>query len=276
MIKKGTTKSLGNKHKLDKFYTKEEVVKDLICKLDIRKYSVIIEPSAGSGAFSSALGDLKEDSTRLESYDLEPEGEGIIKQDWLLLDKTSYKDEKVLVVGNPPFGNNGSLAMKFIKESSKIADCIAFILPRGFRKESVKNRIPLDFWLVHEEDVPLDSFELEGGDYHVPCVFQVWEKREVKREKVVRDKNSDYIKFVSKEDADFRIQRVGGNAGKAFINLGASTSSNYFVKNTSRYDTEEFIKKINKTIIPSVDHTTGPRSVSKGELVSVIDEIFSK
>lgn len=276
MDKKGTTKSLGNKHILDKFYTKEEVAKDLIHKLDLKKYSVIIEPSAGCGAFSYALDDLNWERARLESYDLEPEGEGILKQDWFLLDKTPYKDEKVLVVGNPPFGNNGSLAMKFIKESAKIADCIAFILPRGFRKESVKNRIPLNYWLTYEEDLPKNSFELEGKDYDVPCVYQVWEKKEVNREKVIRNKISEYIKFVSQEEADFRIQRVGGSAGKAFTNLGVSSSSNYFVKNTSRYTTEELIHKINKISIPSIDHTTGPRSISKGELVSGIAEINIK
>lgn len=46
---KGTTKSNGQKHELDKFYTVPELAKELIKLTDISKYHVIIEPSAGGG-----------------------------------------------------------------------------------------------------------------------------------------------------------------------------------------------------------------------------------
>lgn len=270
-MKKGTTKSLGNKHKFDKFYTKEGISKKYIDMLEIGEYDIIIEPSAGSGSFS---GILKGMSKKVYAYDLEPEGEGIIKSDWFEVDKEQFKG-KTLVIGNPPFGNNGSLAMKFIEES-QFADTIAFILPRGFKKDSVKNRVPDKFHLVIEEDLPKNSFTLEGEDYDVPCVFQVWEKRKTDRDKVVYNTESKYVKFVSKEESNFRVQRVGGNSGKAFKNIEASKSSNYFIRNTSKYTDDLLIELINNLEYPSRDYTTGPRSISKGEFINELEKELNK
>lgn len=167
---KGTTRSKGVKTQLDKFYTNPLIAKECINKLNLEDFDCIIEPSAGSGAFSKQIPGIK-------AYDLAPEDITIQEQDWFTLDKSIFsKYNKILVVGNPPFGRQSTLAMSFIKESS-FADVIAFILPKSFKKDSVKNRVPLNFWLVYEEDLPKDSFLLDGNKYDVPCVFQVWEKR---------------------------------------------------------------------------------------------------
>lgn len=270
---KGTTKSRGNKHELDKFYTKPDVANKLIGMLNFRDYDVIIEPSAGGGSFSNILQDKYGD--KVFAYDLEPESTKIIKQDWFTLDKGVFNGKSVIVIGNPPFGNNGSLALKFIKESS-FADTIAFILPKGFKKVSMKNKIPLNFWLDYEVDLDSSIFELDGEDYSVPCVFQVWVKKDIDREKVIYDLKSNYINFCKKEDADFRVQRVGGNAGKAYLNKDVSISSNYFIKNNSEFSVEELINIINSLEYLSINDTTGPRSISKGEFLKVLHESLDK
>lgn len=265
MIKKGTSKSLGAKHELDKFYTKESIVNECLSYLNLDAYDCIIEPSAGNGAFSNKI-------SNVYAFDLLPENENIIQADWLKLDKYQFSNfNNVLVIGNPPFGTNGSLAYKFIVESMKFSNTVAFVLPKGFKKESMKNRIPLNFSLVEEIDLPKDSFTLEGHEYSVPCVFQIWKKSEKIRTKVIHKNITELFKFVEKEEADFRIQRVGGNAGKASTNLSASSTSNYFVKNTSNYSTEYLMKIINELPFPSVDHTTGPKSLPKGELIMCLE-----
>lgn len=266
---KGTTKSRGNKHELDKFYTKTEVANNLINNVDFTGYDVIIEPSSGGGSFSNILQEKFGD--KVLAYDLEPESPKIMKQDWFTLDKEVFKGKRVIVIGNPPFGTNGSLALKFIKESS-FADTISFILPKGFKKVSMKNRIPLNFWLECEIDLDSNIFELEGEDYSVPCVFQIWVKKDKRREKVLYGMNSDFIEFCKKEEADFRVQRVGGNAGKAYLNKDASNSSNYFIRNKSGYSVEELISVINSLKYESIDDTTGPRSISKGEFLKDFHE----
>lgn len=265
MSVKGTSKSLGNKHELDKFYTKEDVVDQCLSYIDFDKHDCIIEPSAGSGAFSNKINGI-------HAFDLLPEDLNIIQADWLKLDKTQFnKFNNILVIGNPPFGTSGSLAYSFIVESMKFSNTVAFILPKGFKKESMKNRIPLNFSLTEEIDLPKDSFTLEGKDYSVPCVFQIWEKTESLRSKILYRNTTELFKFVKKEHADFRIQRVGGKAGKASIDTNSSVSSNYFFKNTSIYSTEKLIEEINNISFPSVDHTTGPRSLPKGELIQCLE-----
>lgn len=52
---KGTTKSLGKKDQFDRFYTKTEVAAQLLSKLQLEQYNLIIEPSAGNGSFSSQI-----------------------------------------------------------------------------------------------------------------------------------------------------------------------------------------------------------------------------
>lgn len=269
---KGTTGSRGKKHASDKFYTKPSVACALIDSIDLTGYDVIIEPSAGSGVFSSQISGCL-------AYDIEPEGKDIIQGDWLSLDKSIFTGKKSLVIGNPPFGSNGHLAMKFINESAVFADTIAFILPRGFVKESVQRRVNLYFHLEKQIELT-EPFELNGEDYHVPCVFQVWARKDeprVTREITRGHRISDIIEFVKNpDDGDFRIQRVGGNAGKASFDLSKSPSSNYFVKNISEIPNDTLVALINTLTFPSIDHTTGPRSLPKSELIEVLDRAVNE
>ena len=166
------------KSKLDKFYTKIDVAKYLINKIDISLFDVVIEPSCGSGAFYNQI----KHKNKI-GVDIAPEIDDVITHDFLTLNLET-DDKKVLVIGNPPFGKQGSLAMKFIKKSADYSDKIAFILPLSFMKDSVKNRIPEYFHLIYEEKLNENSFELNGMDYSVKCCFQIWEKRDYKREKI--------------------------------------------------------------------------------------------
>lgn len=260
-----TTKSLGQKNKLDKFYTKKNTALFCISQLNMEDYDIIIEPSAGSGSFSSQIDNCI-------AYDIAPEGANIIKQDYLALEiNENLLNKKVLVIGNPPFGVQNNLAINFFNHSAKFADTIAFILPRSFRKQSIQNRLSLDFSLVLDIDLPEDSFQLDGIDYNVPAVFQVWNKIPRKKEKLIYEVNG--IEFVSAEDADFRIQRVGGNAGKAFYTTG-SKQSNYFIRNTTGIDNDTLISLINAEECGERNNTVGPRSISKPELLEKIKKIL--
>lgn len=263
---KGTTKSQGNKQEFDKFYTKPEIVDQCLNYLDLTKFDCIIEPSAGGGAFSNKIPEVF-------AFDLVPENENIQQADWLTLDKSKFEKYKnTLVIGNPPFGNNGKLAKKFLVESMKFADTVAFVLPKSFKKNSVKNRLPLDFETISEKDLPVNSFTLNGEDYSVPCVFQIWQKTNILREKISMRTKSSLIEFTTIDKADFRIQRVGGRAGKASLNLDVSVNSNYFIKNTSEIDSIQLIEIINSLVFPSINDTAGPRSLPKGELIEVLEQ----
>lgn len=270
--RKGTTKSGGQKHALDKFYTKPEIAKDFIDKCNIQSYTTIIEPSAGSGAFSNQISDCV-------AYDLEPESAGIIKQDWFKYNHVSKKDEKVLVIGNPPFGQQNSLAVAFINHSASFADTVAFILPISFKKESVQSRVDKNLILVYEEILPKNSFTLDGKDYDVKCVFQIWRKSDIPRKtpsKLDLNKNN-LFSYVKKNDSpDIVIQRVGGNAGKASTNVkDKSEASNYFVKlNKNNTTVDKIVEQLNGIEYEFKDYTVGPRSISKQELNREINKLF--
>ena len=125
---------------IDKYYTKDVVVEH--CLNIFKKYiqintdDLIIEPSAGNGSFITGIKSL---TSNFRFYDLEPDNGEIIKQDYLLYDYDIIKETfcKIHIIGNPPFGRQSSLAIKFIKKSCQFCTSISFILPKSFIKDSL-------------------------------------------------------------------------------------------------------------------------------------------
>ena len=264
------TKSNGQKDTLDRFYTSPQAVHQCLSEIDLDNYDCIIEPSAGNGSFSSQINNCF-------AYDIHPEHENITQTDWFKLDKSVFKDySSILVIGNPPFGQQNSLAINFFNESAKFADTISFILPLSFKKDSIKNRLNLNFHLEKEIDLIDNTFLLlDKSEIKVPCVFQIWNRKTEERPKVKLKTTSDYFDFTTAAGADLRIQRVGGNAGKASFDLSRAASSNYFIKNNSELSNEEFVDFVNGLHFPTLAFTVGPKSLSKGELVAIFEEEIS-
>lgn len=266
----GTTKSKGQKEINDKFYTKSDISKLCIDMLNLSDFDLIIEPSAGNGSFSKQINNCI-------AYDLVPEDESIIQQDFFELDITQFNDKKVLTIGNPPFGVQNNLAIAFFNKAAKYSDTIAFILPKSFMKESIQRKLDLSFHLEKFIELPYNSFLLNGEEYGVNCVFQVWKKKNFKR--IVKKKNFCYsfIEFGNVNDFDFIVRRVGGNAGKAYIlkeGETVSTQSNYFIKNKTSLSNEALVDIINGIKMDAVNYSVGPRSLSKIELIEYLEEEF--
>lgn len=259
-----------NRNTIDKYYTKENVVN--ICLNIFKKYveinikDLIIEPSAGNGSFISGIKLLTDNYI---FYDIEPEHDEIKKQDYLLYDYNEFKNiyEKIHIIGNPPFGRQSSLANKFIKKSCEFCDSISFILPKSFKKDSLKKIFPLNFHLIFEFDLPEKSFLVEGIEYNVPCIFQIWEKKIIDR--IVNEKIEPLnFLFVKKnENPDISFRRVGVNAGIIDDKIEKKNiQSHYFIKFTNGKCIEENIKQLS-TIIYEFNNTIGPKSISKQELI---------
>lgn len=174
---------------IDKYYTNPTTVD--LCIEYIKKYiymndcDVIIEPNASDGAFIDGIKSLTYNQL---FYDIEPSNEKIIRMNFLELDirvSGLYGTEnKIHIVGKPPFGNRASLAIRFIKKACEFANTISFILPKNFKKDSLLKRVPLNFHCIFEIDLPDNSFHFNGILYNVPCIFQIWEKRSYDRETV--------------------------------------------------------------------------------------------
>ncbi len=249
---------------IDKFYTNTNIV--ALCidlfhnNIIVNKTDLIIEPSAGNGSFSIPL---TEKYTNVKAYDLYPEHESIIKQDYLKLDITKKDNMKIHVIGNPPFGRQSTLGKQFILKSALFADSISFILPKSFKKDSFIKTFPLNFHIIISEDLPENSFNVDGKVYDVPCVFQIWQKQLNKRaipDKIVPPDNITYVKKT--DNPTVSIRRVGVYAGKINKNFeNDSIQSHYFLK-IQNVIIDDFIKKYNENNDFKHDNTVGPKSLS--------------
>jgi hypothetical protein len=263
------TKGL-KRNTIDKYYTKEEVAKECIETvkqyIHIQSDDIVIEPSAGSGVFIPYIKLL---TSHCQFYDIEPEHPEIILQDYLLFNiKETDPSKKIHIIGNPPFGRQSSIAIKFIKKSCEFASSISFILPKSFKKDSLKRAFPLQFHLVYEVDIPFNSFLVNTVEHDVPCVFQIWQKKETDREITAKQEPQGFI-FVKKTDepkADISFRRVGVNAGTIDTNIEKSEQSHYFIRFTNNKSIEENISNLSK-IKYEFNNTVGQKSISKQELI---------
>jgi 16S rRNA A1518/A1519 N6-dimethyltransferase RsmA/KsgA/DIM1 with predicted DNA glycosylase/AP lyase activity len=152
---------------IDKFYTKINIVEQCLeaikKHINVSKDDLIIEPSAGNGPF---IEHIKAITDNYMFYDLEPENIEITKMDFLNFDFTDVKEKykKIHIVGNPPFGRQASLAIKFIKKCCLFSDSISFILPRSFKKESMKKHFSENFHLIFQIDLFKNSFLVNDHD----------------------------------------------------------------------------------------------------------------
>jgi hypothetical protein len=198
-----------------------------------------------------------------------------VKQDYLEWSPPSSVTP-YLVVGNPPFGRQSSLAKSFIKKSATFASAIAFILPKSFTKPSMYHAFDPTFHLIYTEDLPKDSFLVNDQPYDVPCVFQIWEKRQGLRQKEqkIEPVGFEYVKAT--DSYDMACRRVGVYAGRCFppIEKGYSVQSHYFIRFTTKkeIDMEHIIAQMNDHTFPS--NTVGPRSLSKSEINRVLNEML--
>ena len=122
----------------------------------------------------------------------------IIKQDFLSLDLTSIinRYNNIHIIGNPPFGRQSATAIKFIKKCCLFSKSISFILPKSFKKDSLKDKFELHYHLLYENDLEKlndnSSFILQDKTIDVPCVFQIWIKKDIERIKSIKLKQINF------------------------------------------------------------------------------------
>ena len=275
---------------IDKYYTKPEIVGQ--CLDHIQKHishnagDYIIEPSAGNGAFMPGI------KQRFNGYfvflDIEPEHAEIHAQDYLAYippPKTQQLPCQIHVIGNPPFGRQSSLAIKFIKKSCEFCDTVSFILPKSFKKDSMKKHFPLNFHLAFEIDLPTNSFLVREEEHDVPCILQIWMKRDHPR--IVADKLEPFgYEFVKKSDnPHISFRRVGVNAGAISLDIAnKSEQSHYFIRllnpdqeggqSSDQEEVETVVSKLSRITFES-DNTVGPKSISKQELIHKFNPVLS-
>lgn len=262
---------------IDKFYTKPIVAEqciNLVKKyINISNKDLIIEPSAGNGSFITFIKKL---SSNYKFYDLEPENNEIDKQDFLDFDYTKLKEKykNIHIIGNPPFGRQASMAQKFIKKCCLFSNTISFILPKSFKKDSMKKCFDKHYHLIHEIDLLENSFLVNNIDSDVPCVFQIWQYKDKIRNEIPKQEPVNF-KFVLKDnDPDISFRRVGVYASTISKDIeDKSPQSHYFIKFINNKSIDENIEKL-KGLKFDFNNTVGPRSISKPELINEFNKLI--
>jgi hypothetical protein len=276
---------------LDKFYTNPTCSKKCIDKLcefyDITKWDLIVEPSAGNGSFLNQI-----PSNKKIGIDILPEQSSIIKQDFFDYSPPSSATQAnkptILVIGNPPFGRVSSLAIKFFNHSAKWANVIAFIIPRTFRKLSVQNKLDDMFHLVYDEEIPNNPCCF-SPKMMVKCCFQIWEKKETKRQIIdlpTTHADWEFLKLGPNDtngqptpplNADFAMRAYGGKVGEIKtegLNKLRPKSWHWFKLNI---DKNTLIDRFNQLDYSNSLNTARQNSMGRAELVALyLDFLNSK
>ncbi len=251
-----------SRRRRDCFYTNRSAAKRCMALLAERcpmKWDLWIEPSAGAGAFFDLMPEPK------IGLDIEPPPRPDIIQADFLEWSPPVEAGRIIVVGNPPFGKNASLAVKFFNHAASFADAVAMIHPRTFQKESTARRLNRFFHLEAELLLPRDSFTLDGAPYAVPCVFQIWLKRPSARSMTPPPLTHPDFRFAKPGEADFAIQRVGANAGRVKFNpRSLSPTSHYFIA-ANAPGVAEVMRRIDWR--EAAARTAGNPSLAKSEVV---------
>lgn len=266
---------------LDKFYTNENIVYTCVRilkeKLSIHNEDTIIEPSAGSGVW---IPHIKKLTCNYKFFDIVPEHPEICTYDYLTYKHNCKKNiNTIYVVGNPPFGRQCSLCLKFINHSACFADYIAFVLPKSFKKESVQKKVHTKLHLIYSEDLPENSFNIDKELYDVPCVFQIWKKEDFERKPIIKVKPIGYKFVKNNENPDIWFRRVGVYAGsidnvKGKVCNTKSVQSHYFIK-FENFSQQLFDKLKCVDFDDDSSKTVGPKSISKQEICRKYNVFFT-
>lgn len=248
---------MSNNINLDKFYTPLDIAKKCI---DITfatfpNISETIEPSAGNGSFSCQI-------PNCIAYDIEPEHETIIKQNFLELN-LQYKKGR-LFIGNPPFGNRNNMAKCFYRHACKMGDFVGFILPIS----QYNNTDSLyEFDLIASYDLGV----LQYSGMKVNCCFNLY-SRNLSGMLNVKDKNKyktdlftiyrdDLTKYADITDYDFCLIRRGASIGK--IKSKNIETSSYKIKVHDKSKLDFVIKTITEFNWHNYKHHQSAPSMSK-------------
>lgn len=271
--------SRSHSRQLDQFYTDRALALDLsraiLARLEMRGVDAdscrFLEPSGGEGAFIDAMSSLDR-MLDVEGCDIDPKHPQVTKGDFFSL-YTKPAAGRWVVYGNPPFGKNAMLAVKFFNHAATFADTIAFIVPRTFEKTSLQNRLDPHFDLAQEIAIDPHSFHFNGNKVAVPCVFQIWERLpgNTSRSPVLAAKTHSHFRFLkTPEGAAFAFQRVGVQAGrtKSLDAKHLAPPSHYFIAANEGVDADAIRRTLDAIDwAPIKARTAGNPSIGKGELV---------
>jgi hypothetical protein len=250
----------------DKYYTSSDLAEycvnkteKIIGKDNITEY---LEPSAGNGVFLDYL------QKTYKAYDIDPEDNRIVKQDYLQLD-IPYKQGRC-IIGNPPYGNRNVLSVQFYKKSIQLGDYISFILPIS---QLNNNQQMYEFNMVYSEDLGIKQYS--GRDVH--CCFNIYKRPKnglnQKPKYKLKDVNIIEVRQGNKvvNDYDLRICNFGAATGKEVLHENQYAHELCIIINNTKYKTK-IINLLKSTDWKNIYYMTATPALYQWQIYKYIKE----
>lgn len=279
-------KGSGRTYPLDRFNTSVDEAARLVETILPQLPELVIEPCAGEGAFVLAL---EEEAVDVLAYDWVPDPEAvcktpIIQADFLLLQpsdiaavRPSYSPSSTAVVGDPAVGDNGRLAVMYVRHALELANDVWMVLHPMFRRRSMVDEVG-NGELVQVIDLGRTAYPSPVGNIVMSRALMHWhacdeqEAREHRRREEADAIGSLPFEFVSWESASpddgnlFVIRRTGRDAGQASADTDVSQQANYLCRARGGFSPDDIIPWVNAAEFPEKEWSLGPRSLSESEM----------
>lgn len=172
-----------------------------------------LEPAGGTGSFITALLRSGTEDREILSYDIEPLHPLVTPTENFLEENVDavVNSRSTVAIGNPPFGRNHSLSVRFFNKAADFSTHIAFIVPVSWRKWSVLDRLDKRFHLIWDNDLQVEYEYLQSGSQSKSVLrtcFQVYERRDKLRSKVLVE-DRGYVAKTTQDRADISLTVFG-------------------------------------------------------------------
>ena len=212
----------------EQYYTNSSVVD--LCLSEVKKHielkgKTILEPCGGTGEFIEGFRRIGIPDDKIISLDIEPRHSLVSEGNYLETDFSELSG--AISITNPPFGRASKLAKKFFNHATSHCDYICYLVPKAWRKWTTHNSLDKRFHRIADVDLPKDCFYLPNDSDSekkgvLNTVFQIWEKRDYERKKIVvpDHKLIQKISPVTEKDqklikgANFSIVAFGHSCGR--------------------------------------------------------------
>jgi hypothetical protein len=243
---------------------KLHLVVEIIDKLkNLSKDAMIYIPQDAFGHFSITLSKKGYRNIYTDSnYDMNPSGMANIPKGIKYITKKEYKDMDFdAVIGNPPYGKGGKLALRFLNDAADRIRAkngqIILVLPKSVKQGSANyNQITQELELVWTKDCAENDFAAS-----IDACIQEWKIGDKPREldNVYKEHpHIEFLKYEQRYDADIFVGGDGGGAsgkvflpgeknegGKKWTDYEKSSSHNYIrVRPDDKTSKEEILRRI--------------------------------
>ena len=177
-----------------------------------------------------------------------------------------------VIVGNPPYGSGGNLAIKFLNKCGDLSDDVRLVLPLSVRKVSSVNKIRLDMICVSDDQLPDETFP--GG---IRTVLQRWVKTDTLRDKIETITTHPDFDFVKKGDPNTNVFVMrSGHAGKVLTEGYEDYEHSHYFIHAKTSEVIETLKQCETKFREVAKMTNGMDKLSKHELVTLYMECVDK